>query len=74
MTWRPSERTASEIPTACGDSLVRLRDVPFDVRREATLRLLARGALDELEAARLLELLVDPGDAGGRVAHDAEAA
>lgn len=68
MTWRPTQREAGEIPAACGDTLVRLDQIPWRVRRAATERLVARGAVDEEQAARLLELLVDPGDAGGRLA------
>lgn len=49
-----------------GSTLVRLADVPLDVRMLAAERCMAEASTDE-EVARLFELVYDPGDCGGRV-------
>jgi hypothetical protein len=50
-----------------GRKLVRLADIPLDVRMLAAERCMAEAATDE-EVAQLFELVYDPGDRGGRVA------
>lgn len=50
-----------------GTRLVRLADVPEDVRRKAALKLMDE-AKDGTEWARLFELVWNPGDASGRIA------
>ena len=54
-------------PTGVGTQTVRLRDVDPDALRLAAARLIEQ-AKDEHEVHRLLQLQLDPGDAGGRIA------
>ncbi len=63
MTPRVVERNG------VGAALVRLRDVPFEVRREALEGLLKRGEVKTpQEAEKLFRLVLEPGDAGERIA------
>lgn len=50
-----------------GNQIVRLRDVP-ETTREFYGRKLLAAARDDAEYFRLVELIYDPGDAGGRIA------
>ena len=50
-----------------GSQTVRLRDIPLDVRLHA-LTIASRDAKTESEALHMLRLVLDPGDAGGRIA------
>jgi len=54
-------------PEPTGTRLVRLADIPREVRIRAAGEC-AREAKDRRERARLFMLALNPGDAGGRVA------
>lgn len=58
--------TAERQPAAT--RLIRLADVPFDVRRRHALKLIDSGQVPDDQLGRMFELVVDPGDASGRVA------
>lgn len=47
--------------------LIRIADIPIDVRRKAALKLIDQGWPDD-QLGRMFELVVDPGDASGLVA------
>ena len=53
-------------PDPTGSRLVRLADIPLEVRLRAAELCMAEARTDE-EAARLFELVYDPGDVSGRV-------
>lgn len=53
-------------PQPCGSKLVRLRDVPLRLRQRAYHKLVRDLSPDEAET--LLDLIIDPGDKGGRIA------
>jgi hypothetical protein len=55
-------------PKPTGTQTIRLRDVPFSVRRRAYYQLIRHDALSDDEAQNLLALIVDPGDKGSRIA------
>lgn len=56
-----------ERPHPTGTKLVRLADVPLDLRLRALQRALREAKTDD-EAHRLLMLAIDPGHASGRIA------
>jgi hypothetical protein len=69
MNVLPSSSPRPQAGPGCGNRLVRLRDLSFEDRR-AGLEALLRGACGGLgmnDAARILHLVVDPGDASGRI-------
>lgn len=51
----------------CGDTLIRLRDVPLKRRLDGLSRALKQ-AKTSREAARMLSVALNPEDAGGRIA------
>ncbi len=51
-----------------GSTLVRLQDVPLADRLAALHRIMARDNLSGDEAATMLDLCLDPGDASARIA------
>lgn len=51
----------------CGDTLIRLKDLPLEKRLAALTRAL-REAKTGREAQRMLEVVLDPQAAGGRIA------
>jgi hypothetical protein len=55
-------------PQPCGTKLVRLRDVPLAERQRAYHHLVRTSVVSPEEAEALLDLIIDPGDKGGRVA------
>jgi len=59
-------------PCGVGDQLVRLADLSFEERRQAVNEILHRGAAGgaktPAEAQKLLQLIREPGDYGGRIA------
>jgi hypothetical protein len=58
-------------PKGVGDRLVRLADVPYEVRHHAVSEILRGrygGAKTPEEAERLMRLIYEPGDFGGRIA------
>ena len=54
-------------PAGVGSSLVRLKDVPLEVRLRALDEVIPT-AKTQREARRLLRLTLDPGHASGRIA------
>jgi hypothetical protein len=54
-------------PNPTGTTLIRLADIPLNIRKQAALRLM-RQTDDTAEWARYFELVWEPGHASGRVA------
>ena len=52
----------------CGNVLIRLADVPLERRLRAMQEIAKREGLSPEDAYQLLDLVLDPGDASGRVA------
>lgn len=51
-----------------GTKLVRLRELPLEERTKGYAKLVRNGDLTPEEAERLLTVVIDPGDVGGRIA------
>lgn len=62
----PHQPPAERQPAAT--RLIRIADIPFDVRRKAALKLIDQGSVPEDQLGRMFELVVDPVDASGLVA------
>lgn len=50
-----------------GTRLIRIADIPLDIRRQAALKLIDQGDITENQLGRMFELVFEPGDASGRI-------
>lgn len=61
-------QTATAERQPANTRLIRIADIPFDIRQREALKLIDNGDIPEDQLARIFELVIDPGDASGLIA------